>query len=131
MAFQCILVTPEAQLLDESVDQVILPAFDGLMGILMNRASLLVKLGVGPLRVDMAGSKQSNYFVDGGVAQMRDNKLTILTREATPASQIDATAAREAYAAAVARHGVDPAAVEQREHDLNRARAMQEIAGKK
>ena len=50
MAFQCVIVTPEQQALDESVTQAILPAHDGLIGILTDRAPLLVKLGLGPGR---------------------------------------------------------------------------------
>src|SRR3954447_21197250 len=90
MAFQCTIVTPEAQALDESISQAILPAHDGLIGILTDRAPLLVKLGVGPLRVDLAGGQRRFFLVDGGVAQMKDNKLTVLTTVATPASEIDA-----------------------------------------
>ena len=49
MAFQCVIVTPEAQVFDESVTQAIVPAHDGQIGILTDRAPLLVKLGVGAL----------------------------------------------------------------------------------
>src|SRR3954471_15209303 len=52
MAFQCTIVTPEQQLLDESARQAIIPAHDGLIGVLTDRAPLLVKLGVGKLEVD-------------------------------------------------------------------------------
>ena len=38
MAFQCTIVTPEHQVLDESVRQAIVPAHDGLIGILTDRA---------------------------------------------------------------------------------------------
>lgn len=38
MAFKCVVVTPEQQLLDESLTQAIIPAYDGLLGILTDRA---------------------------------------------------------------------------------------------
>ena len=38
MSFQCVIVTPEQQLLDETVSQAIVPAEDGLIGILTGRA---------------------------------------------------------------------------------------------
>src|SRR5207302_6495520 len=108
MAFQCVIVTPEQQVLDESATQAIVPAHDGLIGILTDRAPLLVKLGTGPLRIDPAAGGQPNYyFVSGGVAQMKDNRLTILTEEAAPASAIDAEAARAEYAEAAARRATD------------------------
>jgi F-type H+-transporting ATPase subunit epsilon len=132
MSFKCVVVTPEMQVLDETVTQVILPAHDGLIGIETNRAPLLVKLGVGPLRVDIAATKTSQYFlVEGGVAQMKDNLLTILTQKATPASEIDATEAKAELAEANAKRITDEKSYQERQTDLARARAKQELAGKK
>jgi F-type H+-transporting ATPase subunit epsilon len=84
MSFQCVIVTPEHQEMDESASQVILPAHDGQMGILTDRAPLLVKLGKGVLRVDLASGSKKYLQIRGGVAQMKDNKLTVLTEEAKP-----------------------------------------------
>jgi F-type H+-transporting ATPase subunit epsilon len=86
MSFRCVIVTPEHQELDASASQVILPAHDGEMGILTNRAPLLVKLGKGVLRVDLDGGQKKFLQIRGGVAQMKDNKLTVLTEEAKPAT---------------------------------------------
>lgn len=82
MAFACVVVTPEQQLLDESLNQAIIPASDGLLGILTHRAPLLARLGKGPLRLDLASGQRKTYQIEGGVAQMKDNKLTILTLSA-------------------------------------------------
>jgi F-type H+-transporting ATPase subunit epsilon len=131
MAFQCVVVTPEQQLLDESIVQAIVPGHDGLVGILTDRAPLLMKIGVGPLRIDRAGGARSYYFVDGGVAQMKDNRLTILTTKATPASELDAEAARAEYAEAAARRTTDAKGALDRERQMARARAKQDVAGKK
>ena len=131
MAFRCTIVTPEEQVLDESLTQAILPAHDGLVGILTDRAPLLAKLGQGPLRVDLAAGQTRHYFVDGGVAQMKDNRLTILTSEATPASEIDAEAARAEYNEAVARRVTDAHSASDRDRQMARARAKQALAGRK
>ena len=128
MPFRCVIVTPEQQVLDESLTQAILPAHDGLVGILTDRAPLLAKLGQGPLRVDLAGGQTRHFYVEGGIAQMKDNRLTILTNEATPAGDIDAEAARAEYAEAVARKVTDQHTVEDREKALTRARAKQQLA---
>jgi F-type H+-transporting ATPase subunit epsilon len=125
MSFQCVLVTPEQQLLDEQVSQAIVPAHDGKIGILTGRAPLLVKLGTGTLRVDLAGGQRRFYFVDGGVAQMKDNKLTILSTEAAAADEIDAEAARAEYAEAEARQATDVKTAKDRQHQMARARAKQ------
>jgi F-type H+-transporting ATPase subunit epsilon len=85
MSFQCVVVTPEQELLDQTVKQVILPAEDGLIGILTDRAPMLARLGKGPLRIDPDQGATLNFRVEGGVAQMKNNKLTILTQKAEKA----------------------------------------------
>jgi F-type H+-transporting ATPase subunit epsilon len=131
MAFRCTIVTPEEQVLDESLTQAILPAHDGLLGILTDRAPLLAKLGQGPLRVDLAAGGSRHYYIEGGIAQMKDNNLTILTNEATPANEIDAEAARAEYNEAVARRITDAHSFDDRQKQMARARAKQELAGRK
>jgi len=131
MAFRCTIVTPEEQVLDESLTQAILPAHDGLLGILTDRAPLLAKLGQGPLRVDLAAGGSRHFYIEGGIAQMKDNNLTILTNEATPANEIDAEAARAEYNEAVARRITDAHSFDDRQKQMARARAKQELAGRK
>jgi F-type H+-transporting ATPase subunit epsilon len=82
MGFQCTVVTPEQQAFDAEATQVILPTHDGLIGILKDRAPILVKVGKGSLRIDLPGGKSKHFAIDGGIAQMKDNKLTILTQTA-------------------------------------------------
>jgi F-type H+-transporting ATPase subunit epsilon len=131
MAFQCVVVTPEQQALDETVQQVILPAHDGLIGILSGHAPLLAKLGIGPLRIDLPNGQRRYYFVEGGVAQMKEDRLTILTNQALPADEIDAETARAEYAEAVARQPTDPKSHEERQRQLKRASVKQELAGRR
>lgn len=130
MAFRCVVVTPEQQTLDESISQAIVPTWNGLIGILTDRAPLLVKLGVGPLRIDLSGGQRRTFFVDGGVAQMKDNKLTVLTQVAMPAEDIRAETARAELAEATAQRITDQKSFDDRQRKLNRARAMQQMAGK-
>ena len=131
MAFQCIVVTPEQQVLDESIIQAIVPAHDGKVGVLTDRAPLLVKLGVGEMRIDLPGGQKRTFYVEGGVAQMKDNKLTILTTEATPASQINLESARAELAEAQARKiTAEPGSFEQRQKAMDRARSRIEMAGR-
>ena len=128
MAFQCVIVTPEQQAMDESATQAIVPAWDGQIGILTGRAPLLVKLGLGSLRVDLTGGRSRTFVIDGGIAQMKDNRLTILTNEATAAEDIDVAAARAEYAEAEARVPTDQKTRDDRTHQLDRARAKQAAA---
>jgi F-type H+-transporting ATPase subunit epsilon len=85
MSFQCVVVTPEREVLDLKANQVILPATDGMIGILTDRAPMLARLGKGTLRVDPENGATQTFNIQGGVAQMKDNKLTLLTQKAEPA----------------------------------------------
>jgi F-type H+-transporting ATPase subunit epsilon len=129
MAFQCVIVTPEHQVLDESVRQAIVPAHDGLIGILTDRAPLLAKLGLGKLEVDLAGGGRRVFLIDGGVAQMKDNRLTILTDAAWTPDELDATTARAEYAEASARRTTDEKSHQDRDRQMRRARLKETMAG--
>ena len=128
MAFQCVIVTPEQQVLDEKLTQAILPAHDGEVGILTGRAPLLVKLGVGALRLDLAGGQKKTLFVDGGIAQMKDNRLTVLTNQAMPPEELDAEAARAEFNEAAARKITDEKSFEERDHAMRRGQVIQKLA---
>jgi F-type H+-transporting ATPase subunit epsilon len=91
---QCLVVTPERTLFDQTVDFVALPMFDGELGVLPGRAALIGRLGPGELRTKK-GHDVKRFFVDGGFAQVRGNVVTVLTPRAMPGSEIDPqTAAR-------------------------------------
>ena len=86
------MVTPERTLLDETVDFVALPLYDGELGVLPGRSPLIGRLGYGELRT-RTDQTIHRYFVDGGFAQVRDDVVTVLTNRALPADQIDPAAA--------------------------------------
>lgn len=130
MAFHCVIVTPEQQILDERVSQVILPAHDGEMGVLTGRAPILVKLGVGRLRVDLVGGRSASFYVEGGVAQMKDDRLTVLTDHAVPVDALTASAADAEMAQAAALPSESPAAAAERSKAIARARVKQRLAAK-
>lgn len=128
MAFQCVVVTPEQQVLDEQVTQAIVPAHDGQVGILTGRAPLLLGLGAGPLHLDMAGGSRRTYFIGGGVAQMKDNKLTILTQEAALPDELDAAASRAELTEANAMKITDEKSYKDRQQAIQRAQARERMA---
>jgi F-type H+-transporting ATPase subunit epsilon len=96
---QCIVVTPESTILDEQVEFVALPLYDGEIGILPGRSPLIGRLGFGELRLGTGGQTQ-RYYVDGGFVQVADNVVSVLTNRALPAARIDARAAEEQLAQA-------------------------------
>jgi len=96
---RCVVVTPEKALLDDTVDSVVIPMYDGELGVYPDRAPLIGKLGFGELRVEKDGVL-SRYFVDGGFVQIRDNVVTLLTSKAQPARELNAAAIDESLRAA-------------------------------
>ncbi|MEM9111729.1 MAG: F0F1 ATP synthase subunit epsilon [Planctomycetota bacterium] len=77
----CSLITPEQEVFEKEASYVDLPAYDGQMGFMANRAPLLVKLGEGVLTVTGAG-EETKVQISGGFAQMKGNTLAILTDKA-------------------------------------------------
>ena len=135
--FRCRLVTPAAAMVDESVTYASLPAWDGLMGVLPNRAAMLVKLGMGELKLQFpdregAGGDRS-YMVEGGTAQMLGDELTILAERAIPVESLVASDA-EAELRALQSKTVDPnapdraAAAARLQQDRERARVKLHLA---
>src|SRR6184192_2794194 len=92
---QCVVVTPERALLDEPADSVVLPMFDGELGVLPGRAPLIGRLGFGELRT-VLGRNTRRYYIDGGFAQVRGNVVTVLTSKAMPAEEIELASAERA-----------------------------------
>jgi F0F1-type ATP synthase epsilon subunit len=64
--------------------------------------------------------------VEGGVAQVKDDRLTILTDKALPVEELSADQARTEAAAAAARPNADP----ERTAAVERARVMQRLAAR-
>ncbi len=91
---QCVVVTPERAVLDETADFVALPMYDGELGVLPGRAPLIGRLGYGELRI-RHGATQERFFVDGGFVQIRTNVVTVLTQRAIRAEDIDQEAATQ------------------------------------
>lgn len=125
--FQCSVITPERVVLDTPATFVAFPAHDGEVGILPHRAPLVFKLGVGELRVQTPTETQ-HYFVDGGFAQMVNNRLAILTEQARRNSEIQPAAAEKALADARAMPGAGPDARTKKEQAILRAKTMLRVA---
>jgi F-type H+-transporting ATPase subunit epsilon len=84
-----VVITPERQVVEETVDAAVIPAHDGEIGILRDRAALMCELGIGQMRYTQAGQTR-RLFIDGGFAQIFDNHVTVLTTRALPAEQVTA-----------------------------------------
>lgn len=123
---QCVVVTPERAVLDEAVDFVVLPMYDGELGVLPGRAPLIGRLGAGELRTTRGGTVK-RYFVDGGFAQVRDDVVSVLTPRALKAEEINTAAANRALEEAQAMPPT-PESPDARFKAEQRARAQLQIA---
>jgi F-type H+-transporting ATPase subunit epsilon len=127
-SLRCVVVTPEKAVLDEAVDFVAVPMYDGELGVLPGRAPLIGRLGYGELRI-LKGNQTRRYYVDGGFVQVRNNVVTLLTSKAIPAEQLTVEAAEAALRAAQI-PAVTPEAQETQHKAQLRARAQLRIASK-
>lgn len=121
--FRCTVITPNTQVLDQDVTAAVIPAWDGELGLLKQRAPLLVKLGFGSMRLDSANGSE-RLFIGGGFAQMKDDKLTLLTDEAVPTGKINVEETQAALKEAEAFSPQTPAQSNRRQRDIERAKAM-------
>lgn len=126
--FETAVVTPERTILEAEATSVVLPAYDGELGVLAHRAPMLARLGAGALRVELADGGDESWFVDGGFAQMVGNRLTILTETAVEPSQLDAADARQGLEEALALPADSPAARKSKERAVASARARLRLA---
>ena len=125
--FHCDVVTPERLVVDCEARFVALPAWDGEIGILRNRAPLVVRLGIGEMRLETADGTEK-FFIDGGFAEMAGNKLTVLTAQAQRPEELDGTAAKESLETAATMKAEDDIAFIARQQALERARAQITLA---
>jgi F-type H+-transporting ATPase subunit epsilon len=125
---QCVVVTPERSVFDQTADFVALPMLDGELGVLPGRAPLIGRLGFGELRA-VAGPTIHRYYIDGGFAQVRGNVVTVLTSKAMPAQEIDVANAERALRSAQ-ELALTPEAQEAHLKTQERARAQIRVAHK-
>ena len=128
-ALHCSVITPETQIFDGPAEFVVIPAHDGEIGILHDRAPLLAKLGAGRMRVRAVGGGEESWFVDGGFAQVLDNRVVVLTQKAVRPDQIDPAKAAAQLAAARAMPTGDEVAFKRKAVAEASARAQLRVAG--
>ncbi len=87
------VVTPERELVRESVAEVQLPALSGYLGILPGHTPLLTELGIGPLSYKK-GADTGYIAVIGGFAEVLPERVTVLAAAAEASEEIDAARAR-------------------------------------
>ena len=87
--FKIEIVNPERSFLSkENVIEVVVPAFEGEMGILKDHISIISFLKPGIIKV-YSKSEENKYFVEDGIVEFKDNSLSILTSSIYNMSDLD------------------------------------------
>ena len=123
MSLQVVVVTPEKTTVDQQVDSVVLPSFDGERGIYRGHAPMIGRLGPGELRTVING-QVDRYYVDGGFVQVDNNVVSVLTGRSVPLKEIDLSAAREELEAAQRQESSNADLVELKQKAIVQAKAQ-------
>jgi F-type H+-transporting ATPase subunit epsilon len=77
--FKVEIVNPEKSfLVKEDASEVVVPAFEGEMGILKDHISIISFLKPGIIKI-LSKSGDENYYVEDGIVEFKNNNLSILT----------------------------------------------------
>jgi F-type H+-transporting ATPase subunit epsilon len=96
------VVSPERLLLSRPVDLVVIPAYEGELGVLVKHAPMIVMLRGGTVRLYEGGQVIDRLFVSGGFAEITPERVTVLADEAMPLNAVSRAEGERRLAAAQA-----------------------------
>jgi len=87
--FKVEIVNPEKSfLVKDDVSEVVVPAFEGEMGILKDHISIISFLKPGIIKI-LSKSGDESYYVEDGIVEFKNNNLSILTSTIFNLADID------------------------------------------
>ena len=87
--FKVEIVNPEKSFLSkEDVTEIVIPAFEGEMGILKDHISIISFLKPGIIKI-FSKNKEEKFYVEDGIVEFKDNSLSILTSSIFGLDNID------------------------------------------
>jgi len=109
---EVVVVSPARPLHRGEASFVVVPAWDGQLGVAPRHAELVAALGIGALRVDRPGKggAPERFAVNGGFLKVGKGRVTVLVDQAVRPEEVDGTAVRrelEEALAALRRPGSD------------------------
>ena len=81
------IISPDQTILKQETNEVIIPSFEGQMGILNNHIPLITFLRPGVITIKAEGEKK--YYVEEGTVEFSNNNLLILTSTAKDVANLD------------------------------------------
>ena len=76
------VVSPASVVYEGEATSLVVPAWDGKVGILPHHAPMISLLGAGELSIDLPGGGSREMYVAGGVVQVVDDEVTVLSEYA-------------------------------------------------
>jgi F-type H+-transporting ATPase subunit epsilon len=96
-SLELVIVTPERQLLRETVVEVNVPGAEGCLGILPGHAPLITELGIGELNYRARNAAEPAHLaIISGFAEVLPGRVSILAETAERPEEIDVARAEEA-----------------------------------
>ena len=87
--FKVEIINPEKSFLSkEDVTEVVIPAFEGEMGILKDHISIISFLKPGIIKI-FSKNKEEKFYVEDGIVEFKDNSLSVLTSSIFSLDKID------------------------------------------
>ena len=83
------IISPDQTILKQETSEVVIPSFEGQMGILNNHIPLITFLRPGIITIKAEGEKK--YYVEEGTVEFSNNNLLILTSTAKDVDNLDKT----------------------------------------
>ena len=81
------IISPDRSIIKTETNEVIIPSYEGEMGILKDHIPLITFLRPGLIKI--SGERDIKYFVEEGVVEFSDNNLLILTSTAKDLKEMD------------------------------------------
>ena len=117
--FKVEIINPEKSFLSkEDVAEVVIPAFEGDMGILKDHISIISFLRPGLLRIIDSKSSEETYYVEDGIIEFKNNCLSVLTSNIFDIKKIDKNKVRDILVKAE-KEGQNPGISDQAKYLVN------------
>ena len=84
------IVTPVRIMAQQAVEMIIAPGVEGLFGVLPRHAPILADLACGVVELHQNGKITDRYMIDGGLADVSGERVTILAERAIHLGSADA-----------------------------------------
>lgn len=126
----CVVVTPEKTVLNEVVEFVALPFYDGEYGVAAGHTPVVGRLGAGELRLKKEDQSIETWYVEGGFAEVLNDKVSLLTSKALPIDKLSSEEAEASLVAIGQKSAISEEARLAKEQALSAARVKARIARK-